>query len=294
MAAALVSFGHGTPAPWDWRVSGYTWTKSIAAGVLMVLGSAWVGGQEFARAWHIWSAVLAGLFTVLTGVLLVADLTHPKRFLYVLTRPQWRSWLARGAYLLFGYGIVAALYGLAAILDSPEALRVVRWPAIALAVPAAVYTAFILGQSKGRDLWQNDLLPVTFLAHAVLAGFAVLVVMEAPLNLSASGANVLHAGLLGAATVVACLLLSELTMSRPTRQAELAARNLLRGRYGTLFWAGAISVVAAAFSAGIAMVGDIAALAYVGAALALAGLFSYEHAYIQAGQSVPLAEDGGW
>jgi hypothetical protein len=78
-------------------------------------------------------------------------------------------------------------------------------------------------------------------------------------------------------------------MSRPTRQAELAARNLVHGRYASLFWAGAISIVGAAFLAGIAMVGDITALAYVGAALALAGLFCYEHAYIQAGQSVPQA-----
>ena len=43
-------------------------------------------------------------FLVVTGVLLVVDLKQPKRFLYVLLRPQWQSWLVRGAYIITAYG----------------------------------------------------------------------------------------------------------------------------------------------------------------------------------------------
>ena len=38
---------------------------------------------------------------------------------------------------------------------------------------SAVYTAFLLAQAKGRDFWQNPLLSVHLLAHALLAGAAV-------------------------------------------------------------------------------------------------------------------------
>ena len=44
---------------------------------------------------------------------------------------------------------------------------------VALAVVAAVYTAFLFAQAKGRDFWQNPLLSVHLLAHALLAGSAV-------------------------------------------------------------------------------------------------------------------------
>ena len=40
----------------------------------------------------------------MTGLLLVWDLRQPKRFLWTLTRPQWRSWLVRGAYVIAAYG----------------------------------------------------------------------------------------------------------------------------------------------------------------------------------------------
>ncbi len=41
--------------------------------------------------------VLAGAFLALTGLLLIWDLKQPRRFYLLLTRPQWRSWLVRGA-----------------------------------------------------------------------------------------------------------------------------------------------------------------------------------------------------
>ena len=43
---------------------------------------------------------MAMFFLVVTGILLVVDLKQPKRFLYVLLRPQWQSWLVRGAYII--------------------------------------------------------------------------------------------------------------------------------------------------------------------------------------------------
>ena len=51
------------------------------------------------------SSEFYGLITTLivmgiTGALLVKDLDRPDRFLYVLLRPQWQSWLVKGAYII--------------------------------------------------------------------------------------------------------------------------------------------------------------------------------------------------
>ena len=100
-AAALLSYDVPHRAPWDWRVSLYTWTKGIAAGAYLVplaaaaLAACCPTGQLALALWR--APVVAGVFLALTGGLLIWDLEHPARFYMIFTRPQWRSWLVRGA-----------------------------------------------------------------------------------------------------------------------------------------------------------------------------------------------------
>src|SRR5205807_306990 len=78
------------PRPWGGRVSAYLWTKSIAAGALLVsaiAGSAWWGTTLTVTA-----PAISLLFVLLTTALLVLDLKRPERFLYILFKPNWRSW----------------------------------------------------------------------------------------------------------------------------------------------------------------------------------------------------------
>ena len=52
-----------------------------------------------------WITSLVSLFfLVATGVLLIKDLDQPSRFIYVLLRPHWKSWLVRGGYTITVYG----------------------------------------------------------------------------------------------------------------------------------------------------------------------------------------------
>ena len=60
----------------------------------------------------------------------------------------------------------------------------------------------------------------------------------------------------------------------------MAARTLTRGRYARFFWPG----VAVALVAVLAPLIGVAAVP-----LALAAVLAHEHAYVQAGQAVPLA-----
>jgi Ni/Fe-hydrogenase subunit HybB-like protein len=143
---------------------------------------------------------------------------------------------------------------------------------------AAVYTAYLFAQSKGRDLWQSPLLPPQFAVHALLAGAAVLL-LGAPLYAPEATRPLLW--LVAAASALHLLMLwGESTLAHTTAHARLAAHEMTRGRYRTFFWAGALLVLA-----GVAAptLGPAAAIA------ALVGLLAYEHAHVQAAQSVPLA-----
>src|SRR4029077_13598369 len=93
-AAALLSYDVPHHAPWGWRVSLYTWTKSVAAGGFAVPAAlAFAGILPCENAAARWATPLLALaFLALTGGLLVADLKHPERFYLIFTRRHWRSW----------------------------------------------------------------------------------------------------------------------------------------------------------------------------------------------------------
>jgi Fe-S-cluster-containing dehydrogenase component/formate-dependent nitrite reductase membrane component NrfD len=280
-AAALLSYDIPHRAPWGWRVSLYTWTKGIAAGALLVpLILVLMGRLAWNDSIARWAApALALFFLAVTGLLLIWDLKHPVRFYLIFTRHHWRSWLVRGSVIIGGYGAVATGFLLAAAAGSVAARQVLAGFAIPLAVATAVYTAYLFAQAKARDLWQNPLLPPHLAVQAVLAGAAAVLPFAADLSpgRAVTGAE----GLLAAAAAVHLLFVAgEMTLAHPTAHAHLAAREMLRGRFAWFFWIGAGCVAAAIAAPWI----GIAATP-----LALAGLLAHEHAYVQAGQSVPLA-----
>jgi formate-dependent nitrite reductase membrane component NrfD len=219
--------------------------------------------------------LLAGLFLALTGLILIWDLEHPLRFVYIFSRPQWRSWLVRGAVVIMLYGLLLAAQFLLGLAGGPVAWLAV--PGVPLAALAAIYTAYLFAQAKARDLWQSPLLPAQMAVQALLAGAAALAPVLAALEPAALPADV---GLVAAAAFGHLLLVaSEVTLTHPTAHARLASWELTRGRHARYFWPGNAAVAVAL----------LAPLAWPLALAALLGLLLYEHAYVQAGQSVPLA-----
>jgi Fe-S-cluster-containing dehydrogenase component/formate-dependent nitrite reductase membrane component NrfD len=278
-AAAVLSYDVPHRRPWDWRVSLYTWTKGIAAGAYLVaLALALAGALGWSDDLWRWAApLLAGGFLALTGAVLIWDLEHPRRFLYIFTRSQWRSWLVRGAYVIAGYSVVLAAHVAASLagLDVPQ-----RWLALGglpLAAMTAVYTGYLFAQAKARDLWQDPLLVPHLLVQAALAGAAALLPIAAAL-----GSPTAELEWVLAATALAHLVIvgAEATTGHVTAHAAMAVHELTRGRYARWFWIGAVLVA-----------GSLAApwIGVAAAPLALLGLLAHEHAYVQAGQAVPLA-----
>ncbi len=105
--------------PWGKKVSLYIWTKSIAAGAFL-LSSIGVGmGMTPDSPLLNWGALFLSLvFLAITTVFLVTDLKRPERFYTILLRPQWRSWVTIGAFILVIYGALLGMSFLTAIFGA--------------------------------------------------------------------------------------------------------------------------------------------------------------------------------
>jgi Fe-S-cluster-containing dehydrogenase component/formate-dependent nitrite reductase membrane component NrfD len=278
-ARALLAYDGQHPVPWDARVSLYTWTKSVAAGLFGVGGLCAVGTGRGAGL----LPLLAGLslaFLLLTLGLVVGDLEHPERFYRILLRPQPRSWLARGAFLMTAYAVFLAAVAAAGLAGAGVAAGL-GVPGAVLAALAAVYTAFMFAQCRGRDLWQSPTLPLALLVQAAVAGAGTLVALGAVAHLPGAWVGPLATTLTASLAAHLVLLLVDLAMPPPTQEGRAAAAVLRRGAFAAWYWSG-FAAAAAALALAAAGGPPLAA-----ALVAVLGLLPYQHAFVQAGQSVP-------
>jgi Fe-S-cluster-containing dehydrogenase component len=199
---------------WGWPVATYLVTKGLGAGAGMLAPFAATLGLT---GWaHDFLPEVVGLvFTGATTALLVEDLHRPMKFLTLLTRPNTRSWLVRGAWILIAYTIVLAV-ALGLRFVDPEVADLLRFAEVPLGIGAAGYTAFLFRQCEGRDLWQGKLVGPALLAQAVALGGAAFT------PFAPGAANV------AALAFLAFLLLSyaEVRGRHPTTNATQAAAFL--------------------------------------------------------------------
>ncbi len=233
-----------------------------------------------------WGLGISLVFLILTTALLVKDLDQPKRFLYVLLRPQWRSWLVRGGYGLTLFGGVLTLQLVGALLGWERLNAILTVPGILLAAVVAVYTAFLFAQARGRDFWQSPLLPLHMLVHSLMAGGAVFVLLNV--------AGLVQTGFLaplalGAGIVLNLLVvLAELTVTHPTADAKATVAMIVKGRYrGRFWWAVAAGNILPL--AGLLFAPALAPVAAAAALLTVYGIFEMERIWVEAPQQITLS-----
>jgi Fe-S-cluster-containing dehydrogenase component/formate-dependent nitrite reductase membrane component NrfD len=282
-ASAVLAYDVPHASPWGWKVSAYTWTKSMAAGAYLAILLLALGGAipSSSVLWTMAAPLVSAACLAATGILLIADLKHPQRFYLIFTRPQWASWLVRGAVVLVGYGVVLAAHAAAGLSGATSLSWWLAPAGLPLAALTAAYTAFLFRQARARDLWQSALLPVHFLVQALVAGSAVM--LFAAIRLDPTAVTPLGWLLAAATAAHLALVAAEVFREPETAHQRLAIWELTGGTFGSFFRVAALMAI-------LSLAAPLTAWAApVSAALALAGLLAYEHAYVQAGQIVPLA-----
>jgi formate-dependent nitrite reductase membrane component NrfD len=165
---------------WGWEVSAYVVTKAVSAGAILVALMGSLFRLSYVSDTTLWWALGLGLFFLMaTGALLVKDLDRPDRFLNVLLRPQWKSWLVRGGYTISIFGGLMALLAALMFFDLKGGFTPVLYGiTLAAATMTAIYTAFLFAQAKGRDFWQSPSLALHMLVHSFMAGAAVFLIVN--------------------------------------------------------------------------------------------------------------------
>ena len=274
---------------WGWEVSSYVWTKAISAGAFLFPFMAWVLGKSEFLAKTSWFSIGIGLiFLALTGILLIMDLDQPKRFAYVILRPQWKSWLVKGGYAITAFGGLLTLYGVAVWLELTNVLGVLRWITFIAGFVVAIYTAFLFAQAKGRDFWQSPTLSIHMVVHSFMAGASAygLIQLVTPIeaSLGAFAVTVMIVGII----INLFTMASELITTHPTADAATTVDMIVKGKYKNLFWVGVI------------LVGNVIPLAWllagnpsdmaigISGIMILIGIYITEHIWVEAPQTISL------
>ena len=284
--AGQVGYNVAHEQPWGFLVAAYLWTKSIGAGAMLMLALLLGLGRALSDSFVLGCLLVALVFTGITTLLLVADLKHPERFILILTKPNFRSWLVWGAYILIAFSILAGLALIGAVLGLATIFLIGLWGGAALGVLAAGYSGFLFGQAEGRDFWQSPLLPVHLLAQAMVAGAAVAVLVGPALGSEVDVVSLLTVTLAIAVLGHLVLVTAEVCTPHANTHIKLAAATLVSGKLRRRFWGGAIALGIVLPLVVIAVTPLLAPLAAVAA---LAGLLFYEDAWVTAGQSVPMS-----
>ncbi|MDO8768139.1 MAG: NrfD/PsrC family molybdoenzyme membrane anchor subunit [Burkholderiaceae bacterium] len=109
------------------------------------------------------------------GVLLIADLSQPLRFLNTLNPfyMHFTSPLAWGALNITAFGICSVLYILTLRKGDQKRGKLLAAITALLALGLPIYTGYDLSVHQSRPLWNTPVMPVLFVALAVASGAAV-------------------------------------------------------------------------------------------------------------------------
>jgi formate-dependent nitrite reductase membrane component NrfD len=281
------------PAPWGWRIAAYLWTKSIAAGALLVATFLMAFFGERGTLVNVTSPIIALIGVAATLALLIFDLKRPDRFYYMLITPNFRSWLVLGGNILVVYGALAAVW-LFFGLSKSDVPAIIVWPATLLAIATAAYSAFLFAQAKGRDFWRHKWFNAWQLVlQALIAGAAIQLV---PIMFEKRDFSTVmvpfgrtFAPLVGFLVLWLISLGIETALPQQTAEERLARRCLLRGPLRGRFLGFAIILGAVSPLGILILFGYSPVLVSLAAVLALSGLFWFEYTWVRAGQVAPLS-----
>jgi Fe-S-cluster-containing dehydrogenase component/formate-dependent nitrite reductase membrane component NrfD len=277
---------------WGFDMAIYLLTKGIATGAMLLAAILWFAGERGAIALFA-APIVSLIFSIVTAAVLIIDLERPERFYYILTKPNWRSWMVWGAYFLTAHGALSTLWLAAAVFGQPALIGWIAVPTLLVALAATSYTGFLFAQGLARDLWQGPYAAIDLVAQAIVEAGAVLLIAAVFLDGTDGAARVVTIAVVAAlAAHLVFLVFENLLTPSPTRHHELALAAIRRGPYARLFWGVALGlggiVPLALLASGIAA--PLAAPLLIAAALlSLAGAFAWEYVWVDAGQCVPIS-----
>ena len=219
---------------WHASYAIYFFVIGILAGLSFLSYGSWI--TPALRPLREKAAYLSLALLAVGGILLIADLSQPLRFLNTLN-PAYLSFtspLAWGALNIVAFGIVSVLYILELKKGQDSARgKLLAMVAALLALGLPIYTGFDLTVHQSRPVWNTPVMPVLFVALAIASGSAVGSLLSGG---NAEAQKVLREYMLWSTAGVGVILVSILgTTSYGGSAQELTFMILTTGTMGTIF-----------------------------------------------------------
>lgn len=218
---------------WHASYAVYFFVIGIAAGLFFFSYLSW--HKEVFRPLREKTAYASFALTTVGGLLLIADLSQPLRFLNIMNPAylQFSSPLAWGGLNIIAFGLVSVAYLLMLRKGDEKMGRTLATVGALLALGLPVYTGFDLTVHQSRPVWNTPLMPVLFVAMAIVSAAAVASFLAMG---NEAALRMLRLYMLWSAGAVGVMLISLLgTTAYGGSAEELAYTILTGGSMGLIF-----------------------------------------------------------
>jgi len=226
-------------APWGWELAVFFFLVGTAAMTFVfsaapnTLGGALRTFEPLQKP----GAVAALVILAVCGVLLIADLGQPARFLYPILYFHASSPLSWGALLFVLFGACMVVFVYALFTGATNLLRPVGIAGSLLALTMPLYTGWDLMAQQARELWHSPSIPLLFVVLSASSGAALMALISFVRGgMSEQTTRVVRMILLGAVALTLVLFVSETLRMVYGSEEEQQAWQIIGSELGLRFW----------------------------------------------------------
>ena len=225
----------------DWMVVTYFFLGGLSAGAYFFSVAANYWKKEL-KPLAKTAAVLAPITLAIGMLVLVLDLGQPLRVWRLFLTFNLRSAISWGTWFLNIFFVLSLGYAWFLIKGEDEKAKKYAYLGLPFAFLIATYTAIILAQSPGKDLWRHivAILPWLFLVGGLISGIALVLLVSAGRQENALLAKV-GKFLVGLVFLELVIVFTDIIiLFNGGINAVASAKSFLVGEFSFLFWVGEI------------------------------------------------------
>ena len=155
----------------------YFYLTGLSAGSFILSTLAYGFGMEKFKPIGRIGVVLATVLLVIAPLFLLFHIGMPQRAWHLFTYLNLSSPITWGTFLLILYPINCLIYAYFMFNEKNKLTKIFGFIGLPLAILVHGYTGFILAFGKARALWNTALMPILFLASAIVSGIALMILV---------------------------------------------------------------------------------------------------------------------
>lgn len=156
----------------------YFYLTGLSAGSFILSTLSYGFGMEQYKPLGKVGVVLATVLLIIAPFFLLLHIGAPYRAWHLFVYLNWSSPITWGSFLLVLYPINCIIYGYFMFRGNLKLTRTFGFIGIPLAISVHGYTGFILAFGKARALWNTAIMPILFLASAIVSGIALMILVS--------------------------------------------------------------------------------------------------------------------